>query len=187
MVKTLPSNQGVQVWFLVGELGSGIPQVQKTKVQKKRSNIVTNSTCAYVSCWILSDSLQPRLLCPWNSPGKNTGVVCHSLLQRIFSTQGSNLSLPHCRQIPDQFPMNKFNKILKRPTEKKSSNKKEWCLSKDLRKEREPWRYLGEETSRQRKQQVQRPWGGNGYPVLEEQQASTVQMWLDLREKNREK
>ena len=24
-----------------------------------------------------------RLLCPWNSPGKNTGVGCHSLLQRI--------------------------------------------------------------------------------------------------------
>ena len=28
--------------------------------------------------------------CPWNSPGKNTGVGCHSLLQRIFLTQGSN-------------------------------------------------------------------------------------------------
>ena len=25
-----------------------------------------------------------RHLCPWNSPGKNTGVGCHSLLQRIF-------------------------------------------------------------------------------------------------------
>ena len=27
-----------------------------------------------------------RLLCPWDSPGKNTGVGCHSLLQRIFPT-----------------------------------------------------------------------------------------------------
>ena len=28
------------------------------------------------------DSLQPsRLLCPWNSPGKNTGVYCYFLLQ----------------------------------------------------------------------------------------------------------
>ena len=34
-----------------------------------------------------------RLLCPWNFPGMNTGVSCHSLLQRIFLTQGSNLSL----------------------------------------------------------------------------------------------
>ena len=40
-----------------------------------------------------------RLLCPWNSPGKNTGVGCHSLLQGIFPTQGWNPGLPHCRQI----------------------------------------------------------------------------------------
>ena len=45
----------------------------------------------------MSDSLQPyglepaRLLCPWDSPGKNTGVGCHALLQGIFLTQGSNL------------------------------------------------------------------------------------------------
>ena len=49
-----------------------------------------------------------RLLCPWNSPGKNTGVGCHSLLQGIFLTQGLNwdllhtleMGLLHCRQIP---------------------------------------------------------------------------------------
>ena len=28
-----------------------------------------------------------RLLCPWSSPGKNTGVSCHVLLQGIFLTQ----------------------------------------------------------------------------------------------------
>ena len=39
------------------------------------------------------------LLCPWNSPGKNTGVGSHSLLQGIFPIQGSNPGLPHCRQI----------------------------------------------------------------------------------------
>ena len=31
------------------------------------------------------------LLCPWNSPGKNTGVDCHALLQGIFPSQGLNL------------------------------------------------------------------------------------------------
>ena len=37
--------------------------------------------------------LQPaRLLCPWDFPGKNTGVDCHALLQGTFPTQGSN---PH--------------------------------------------------------------------------------------------
>ena len=58
-----------------------------------------------VICTIVSNSLQPHglqptsLLCPWNSPGKNTGVGSHSLLQGIFLTQGSNSGLLHCRQI----------------------------------------------------------------------------------------
>ena len=53
----------------------------------------------HLSCSVLSDSLQPhglgltRLLCPWDSLGKNTGVGCHSLLQGIFLTQGLNLDL----------------------------------------------------------------------------------------------
>ena len=34
-----------------------------------------------------------------DSPGKNTGVGCHSLLQGIFLTQWSNPGLLHCRQI----------------------------------------------------------------------------------------
>ena len=45
--------------------------------------------------------LSPTLLCPWNSPGKNTGVGSHSLPQGIFPTQGSNLGLLHCRPILD--------------------------------------------------------------------------------------
>ena len=30
---------------------------------------------------------------PWDSPGKNTGVGCHFLLQEIFPTKGSNPAL----------------------------------------------------------------------------------------------
>ena len=49
--------------------------------------------------------LQPaRLLCPWASPGKNTGVGCHARLQGIFPTQGLNLHLLHCRWI--LYPLN---------------------------------------------------------------------------------
>ena len=49
---------------------------------------MSNSLCPY--------GLYPtRLLCPWGSPGKNTGVGCHALFQRIFLTQGSNLCLLH--------------------------------------------------------------------------------------------
>ena len=44
------------------------------------------------------DCMQPtRLLHPWNSPGKNTVVGCHSLLQGIFPTHGLNLGLLHRR------------------------------------------------------------------------------------------
>ena len=58
-----------------------------------------------LSCSAVSDSLRPfglsptSLLCPWDFPGKNTGVGCHSLLQGIFPTQGSNPGLLYCRQI----------------------------------------------------------------------------------------
>ena len=54
---------------------------------------------------VVSDSLRPhrlqsaRLLCPWDSTGKNTGMGSHSLLQGIFLIQGSNLHLLHCWQI----------------------------------------------------------------------------------------
>ena len=34
-----------------------------------------------------------------DSPGKNTGVGCHALLQGIFPTQGSNPGILQCKQI----------------------------------------------------------------------------------------
>ena len=47
----------------------------------------------------MSDSFAPwtvaRIFCPWNFPGKNTGVGCYFLLQGIFPTQRLNLSLLH--------------------------------------------------------------------------------------------
>ena len=53
-----------------------------------------------VSDSLWSHGLQPiRLLCSWNSPGKNNGVGCHALLQGIFPTQGWDPGLLHCRQI----------------------------------------------------------------------------------------
>ena len=41
-----------------------------------------------VTLWTASHQVP----CPWDSPGKNTGVDCHFLLQGIFRTQGSDLS-----------------------------------------------------------------------------------------------
>ena len=44
-----------------------------------------NNLYVYVSCSLMSDSLW--FLCPWNSPGQNTGVGCQSLLQGIFPSR----------------------------------------------------------------------------------------------------
>ena len=71
----------------------------------------------------MSDSLQlyglqpARLLCSWDSPGKNTGVGCHALLQKIFPTHGSSLRLlcllhwPMC-SLPLAPPEKPFLKLL---------------------------------------------------------------------------
>ena len=54
---------------------------------------------------VVSNSLWPhelwptKLFCPWDSPGKNTGVGCHAFLQGIFPTQGSNWPFLNCKWI----------------------------------------------------------------------------------------
>ena len=59
--------------------------------------------CLVIS--VVSNSGRPHgpepasLLCPWDSPSKNTGVGCHALLQGIFPIQGSNPGLLHCTWI----------------------------------------------------------------------------------------
>ena len=51
---------------------------------------VSTMWCSSVSHSVVSSSLWPRglcparLLCPWDSPGKNTGVNCHSILQKTL-------------------------------------------------------------------------------------------------------
>ena len=63
-------------------------------ISEKRSRTIFVCVCAkwLQSCLTLRPhGLKPaRLLCPWDSPGKNTGVGCHALLQGIFPTQESN-------------------------------------------------------------------------------------------------
>ena len=69
--------------------------------------------------YVVSDSLRPhgmqraRLVHPWDFPGKNTGVGCHCLLQRIFSTQGSNPHLLHWKV--DSFLLSHQRSPLKAP------------------------------------------------------------------------
>ena len=48
-------------------------------------------SCSVVFLWTVARQAP----CPWDFLGKNTGVGCHSFLQRIFLTQGLNLCLLH--------------------------------------------------------------------------------------------
>ena len=62
----------------------------------------TLSCFSCVQLFVTPWTVAARLLCPWGSPGKNTGVGCHTLFQRIFPTQRWNprlLPLLHCRGI----------------------------------------------------------------------------------------
>ena len=56
------------------------------------------SRCSRVRLFATHGLQAARLLCPWDSPGKNTGVDCHALLQGIFPTQRLNLCLLHLLQ-----------------------------------------------------------------------------------------
>ena len=49
--------------------------------------------CDPMDCSLPGSSVQE------DSPGKNTAVGCHALLQGIFPTQGSSLGLPYCRRV----------------------------------------------------------------------------------------
>ena len=68
----------------------------------KRDKFKNAESLYCVSHLVISDSLPPhglysRLLCPRDSPGRNTRVGCRFLLQQIFPTQGLNSGLLRCR------------------------------------------------------------------------------------------
>ena len=55
-------------------------------------NACVHACCLFSPVWLFVTCglYPPRLLCPWDSPGKNIGVGCHALLLGIFLTQGLN-------------------------------------------------------------------------------------------------
>ena len=77
----------------------------RDRIQVSHRQILYCLSFLLLSHSVESDFLRPRglyptrLLCPWDSLGKNTEMGCHALVQGIFPTQGSNPGLLHCRQI----------------------------------------------------------------------------------------
>ena len=72
---------------------------RQIKKQQLELNITTVGACvlscfSHVQVCDPMDYSQPaKLLCPWDSLGKNTEMGCLALLQGIFPTQGLNLHL----------------------------------------------------------------------------------------------
>ena len=77
------------------------PALQILYCRDTREAPSNSSSLVAKSCPTLGNhGLQPaRLLCPWDSLSKSTGVGCHFLLQGIFPTQETNPGLLRCRQI----------------------------------------------------------------------------------------
>ena len=93
-----------------GHLGSPLSQPPWCCPILHMSNLRARG-CESESRSVMSDSLQPcGLYSPWSSPGQDTGVGSHSLLQEIFPTQVLNPGLPHCRwtlyQLSHKHPIN---------------------------------------------------------------------------------
>ena len=75
------------------------------KSQSVRNRGLSRRKCTLSLCCsvakVMSDSfvtpwtVLTRILCPWDFPGKNTGVSWHFLLQGISLTQGLNPNLLH--------------------------------------------------------------------------------------------
>ena len=88
------------VWCIIYDVKiSGYPK----DTRDWRKDTYYGLGCCCCCCLVTKSYLTPlrphglhptRLLCPWNSPGKNTEVGCHFLLQEIL-IQGSNPCLPH--------------------------------------------------------------------------------------------
>ena len=115
MVKNLPAMQETWVLSLNQEdpLEKGQATHSKPGESHGQSSLVEPLTpslfiCKYSicmrvcdACSVVSDSLRPhglqliRFLCPWDFPGKNTGVGYHFLLQGIFLIQGLNSRFLH--------------------------------------------------------------------------------------------
>ena len=68
-----------------------------------KSESVSHQSC--LTFCDLMDCSPLMLLCPWDFPGKNTGVSSHSLLQPTFLTQGLSPGLLHAGSLPSEPPV----------------------------------------------------------------------------------
>ena len=87
--------------LIVGDFNTSFSEMEGCRRQKIREDRVELSISCCCCCWVasvVSDSVRPqrrqptRLPRPWDSPGKNTGVGCHFLLQCVKVKSESEVS-----------------------------------------------------------------------------------------------
>ena len=87
--------------------GNSLTTQKRPSLEGQQATLPFSSRTILVLCLVtqLCPTLLHHMGCsppgysPRDSPGKNTGVGCHALLQGIFPTQGSNPGLLPCRWI----------------------------------------------------------------------------------------
>ena len=96
----------INCWSLLGKMEGAVSYINfvmsLSRALFKRVYFEYVLCLVVQSCPTLCDPIDcspPGYSVQGHSPGKNTRVGCHALLQGIFPTQGSNPGLPHCRQI----------------------------------------------------------------------------------------
>ena len=103
--KVTQGKMEVVVVIVINVLRKKSSEIFKQDQSFNKQKLIVFSLFVCVSHSVVFNSLRSRglwptrLLCPWDSLGKNTGVSSHSLLQGLFSTQGLDLGLLHFRQI----------------------------------------------------------------------------------------
>ena len=85
----------LQEIFPTQGLDPRLPHCRQMLYRLSHKGRLSSVSLAAQLCLTLCDPM----VCPWGSPGKNSGVGSYSLLQGIFPTQGSNPGLLHCIQI----------------------------------------------------------------------------------------
>ena len=93
-------------WAKVHRVGKSRTWLKQLSKAQNKVNIglshvveVIKVSCCLLHLSVMSNSFRPhelqpaRLLCPWDSSGKNTGIGCHAFLQGTFPTQESNQPL----------------------------------------------------------------------------------------------
>ena len=101
----LSHDRGDCCWHLTGRDAVKYPVIHRNPPLPNKELLLLLFSRSVTSGSLWPHGLKPaRLLCPWDSPGKNTGMGCHALLQGIFLTQGLSLPLLHWQV--DSLPLN---------------------------------------------------------------------------------